>query len=180
MSSVATICDWTIGAISSGVKHFWTSRALNQPRLPRRTPGTAFLDCEAMLRNISTWSNSRLYVSIYHGFVSRALVDRVKATNAGVYFLDPTPDFAAMVVNLTTRHPFCFPPAVYDDWSIRQKQRRECRQRAGSSRVYRPVCCRGGRYLRAALAYRVPTIPVSIGSHCRLLRGCQTKVFSSR
>jgi glycosyltransferase involved in cell wall biosynthesis len=87
--------------------HFeWREAFLDKPHTkltsdyPLRTPGTAFLDHEAMLRNILTWSNSRLYVSVYHGFVSRALVDRVKAANGGIYFLDLTPDFASMVVNL--------------------------------------------------------------------------------
>lgn len=84
----------------------WREAFLSAPRgksaagYNQRTAGTAFLDNEAMLRNLLTWSNSRLYVSIYHGFVSRVLVDRVKVANGGLYFLDPTPDFAAMVVNL--------------------------------------------------------------------------------
>ena len=62
----------------------------------RRFPAAKRLDdlCRARLRNYKDTAN------IYHGCVSRAVIDRVRAANGGVYFGGAIPDVYAGIANL--------------------------------------------------------------------------------
>lgn len=83
----------------------WTDGYADDPfgsnisgRYPHRPPGTLVFDSRKIAKAWYSWKGVRLYVPLYHNFVHRRVIDRVR-NQFGRYFLDPTPDFASLAVN---------------------------------------------------------------------------------
>jgi glycosyltransferase involved in cell wall biosynthesis len=83
----------------------WTDGYADDPfgsnisaRYPHRPAGTLVFDSRKIAQAWYAWKGVRLYVPLYHNFVHRRIVDRIRS-QFGRYFLDPTPDFASLALN---------------------------------------------------------------------------------